>query len=62
MSYSGKFLLLKEIPYANSLYFGDFLENEFSPAPPATNVYSTEENSGIKKVYVTDDGKSFAII
>lgn len=62
MSYRGKTLLLKDNFYAASLYQDEFLDDSVPPPPPGTNVFSLEENAGIKKVYVTDDNKAFAIV
>lgn len=62
MSYKGKTGIGNDEPYAVSIY-ESYVKGDFPvPPPPATNVYSTEEDSGIKKVYVTDDGKAFAIV
>lgn len=62
MSYRGKTLLLSDSLYGASIYLNEFIDDAPPPPPPGTNVYSAEENAGIKKVYVTDDGKAFAIV
>lgn len=62
MSYRGKTLILKDESYARSVYLSQFIDEGLPPPPPATNVYSSEEDSGIKKVYVTAEGKAYAIV
>jgi hypothetical protein len=62
MSYRGKTLLLKDQSYASSIYRDEFIDDAPPPPPAGTNVFSLEENAGVKKVYVTDDNKAFAVV